>query len=259
VPHLPKNMTLILDAHDIVSDRIESFKTFGRKSNNITDLTRQEEYDYFKRYDYVVVIKKADCDKVSGIIGKERVILAGHPASEEKQPIRDSAANIGFVASSYSPNLDAINWFLNEVWPHVSCPQITLSIFGSVTGGISDRIPANVRKIGMVADIDQIYRELDIVINPVRFGAGLKIKNIEALARGLPLVTTPHGAEGIEEVAGRAFLVAADPQGFRRHIDTLVKDNNLRRKLSDEAYHYAREFLSEDCCFTALLSKINGE
>ena len=257
LPYLSKDMLLILDSHDIVSDRAESFMVFGRKSNNLTDLTRKEEYDYFMKYDYVVVIKKADCDKVSAIIGREKVILARHPASGERQPIRNPASNIGYVASCYSPNIDAINWFLNEVWPHVSYPQITLNIFGSVAEGVSNRIPSNVRKIGMVADIDQIYRDLDIVINPVRFGAGLKIKNIEALARGLPLVTTPHGADGIEDVAGTAFLVAQEPREFGRHIDTLMRDAGLRRRLGDEAYRYAGSFLSEDCCFDELLSKIN--
>lgn len=259
LPYLPKNLLLILDSHDIVSDRIESFKAFGKKDTGITDLTPKEERDYFMKYDYVVGIKKADCEKLSEMIGRDKVILAGHPACGEKQPIRRSARNIGYIASNYLPNIDAINWFLNEVWSDAFEPSLTLDIYGPVVDGINDNIASNVRKIGVVADIDQIYSALDIIINPVRFGAGLKIKNIEALARGLPLITTPHGAQGIEDAAGKAFLVAQDPDEFCRHIDTLVYDDGLRRKLGDAAYQYARKVFSEDCCFDALLSKINGE
>lgn len=259
IPYLPQNMLLILDSHDIVSDRIESFKRFGWKSKEITDLNREEEFDYFRKYDYVMVIKKGDGDKVGAVIGKEKVILAPHPASGKRRAFRSPAANLGYIASHYPPNIDAINWFLDEVWPNVSHLQITLNIFGSVADGLNARATSNVRMIGNVADIEQIYSALDIVINPVRFGAGLKIKNIEALARGLPLVTTPHGAEGIDDGSGTAFLVAQEPREFGLHIASLIQDDDLRRKLGGEAYRYAREFLSENSCFNALLSRINDQ
>ena len=109
---------------------------------------------------------------------------------------------------------------------------------------------------GIVDDLDEIYRRIDIVINPVRVGSGLKIKNVEALANGLPLVTTSHGAEGMEDGAGTAFLVADTPQDFAEHINQLLASQETRQALGEQAYAYAEENFSEDGCFQELMAEL---
>jgi glycosyltransferase involved in cell wall biosynthesis len=258
LPAIPDNVTKILDTHDIVSQRNQSFRAFGARSNDITDLTEKEEHHYFSKYEYVMAIKKADYEKIAEIIGTGKVILAPHPVIGKKQPVRDVVTSIGYVASNYLPNIDAMRWFLSAVWPNLLELPITLKIIGTIGNDIDASAIRNIEMTGMVGDIDEIYQGIDLVINPVRFGGGLKIKNVEALAYGLPLVTTSHGSKGLEEAADVAFLVADEPQLFARHIRTLVCDQALRRRLGEAAYSYAATWLSPEKCFQSLLSVINN-
>ena len=79
---------------------------------------------------------------------------------------------------------------------------------------VRQQIADGVLSIGPVETIDVFWPNIDIAINPIRFGSGLKIKNVEALAYGLPLLTTPIGAEGLE---------AASPLGLVRRLSTRMK------------------------------------
>ncbi|NRB47195.1 MAG: glycosyltransferase family 4 protein [Saprospiraceae bacterium] len=58
---------------------------------------------------------------------------------------------------------------------------------------------------GYVPNLQSIFNDIDIMINPVQMGAGLKIKSVEAMANGLPLVTTTHSATGLMKAKGKGF------------------------------------------------------
>jgi len=66
------------------------------------------------------------------------------------------------------------------------------------------------------------------IINPIRFGAGLKIKNVEALAHGLPLVTTTHGSRGIEAGVNNAFLYGDEAGEFIQAMASNIESVKLR-------------------------------
>jgi len=85
----------------------------------------------------------------------------------------------------------------------------------------------------------------------------LKIKNIEALAHGLPLVTTTHGARGIEPGIHKAFLVADDAEGFIQSIGSLIKKATIRKKLRKNAHQFIRDRFSTEQCFNPLINVIN--
>jgi len=130
-------------------------------------------------------------------------------------------------------------------------------LYGTVCGKINLSGQAQITCKGFAADTDKIYEEADIIINPVRFGAGLKIKNIEALAHGLPLVTTTHGARGIEPGIHKAFLVADDAEGFIQSIGSLIKKATIRKKLRKNAHQFIRDRFSTEQCFNPLINVIN--
>ncbi len=257
IPFIPKHVKLILDAHDIVSDRMESLAKMTIPVRLSTDVSTEQENAYFKAFDIVMMIQKNDLEKVSKVIGRRKTILAPHPVSMPKMTIRRRVNTIGFVASGYPPNVESINWFLDHVWPLVEHAGITLEIYGHVCASLKRRRTGSVVMNGFIADQDLIYQDIDIVINPVRNGAGLKIKNVEALGSGLPLITTTHGAMGIEDGIGRSFLVADDHLSFSRHILHLVEDYDRRKELGDEAYKYALYNFSPEQCFRSLLLEIN--
>jgi glycosyltransferase involved in cell wall biosynthesis len=201
--------------------------------------------------------------------------------------LRPEATRIGFVAGGTNPNLDAIVWFLRDVWPAVYRPGISLHVYGGVgdmlrwnsrpqqqPGELETTFPGithfyesrsldigaqpGVVLHGFVPHLSQIYAYIDIAINPVRFGSGLKIKNMEALGCGIPLLTTSHGAGGLEAHVGQALLVADEPAGFAMQLDQLLDSYALRWSLGTAAYQLVRTRFSPEACFGGLLAAIHA-
>jgi glycosyltransferase involved in cell wall biosynthesis len=101
----------------------------------------------------------------------------------------------------------------------------------------------------------EYYKSIDIAINPVLYGSGLKIKTVEAIAYGIPLVTTSAGAQGLHEESGRSFLLADTPEAFAAAICRLAASSDLRCQLSTQSRSFARQHLTPAACFGALLNE----
>ena len=93
---------------------------------------------------------------------------------------------------------------------------------------------------GEVADQHAFLGTLDIAVNPVFFGGGLKIKTVEYLAHGLPSVLTAEALFGIVGGAGEAYLFAADREAFVTALAALVRDPGLRAHMGSAAQAFAR-------------------
>lgn len=254
--YLPQGIRVLLDTHDLMSDRSLSFAQFGK---GVQLMTWEEELEIFKGYSAVILINQPDYEKVSKCLGTGKTILAPHAAVMKKRSIREKAATIGFVASAYPPNIDAITGFIQDTWPYLKPTGVHLALYGVITRFITLPEEEGIILRGFLPDIDVVYDEVDIVINPVRFGAGLKIKNVEALASGLPLVTTSHGARGLEAGAGKAFLVADDPTAFGKQLVNLVQDYELRKQLGENAFQFAQQYFSPEACYEGLRLFINAD
>jgi GT2 family glycosyltransferase/glycosyltransferase involved in cell wall biosynthesis len=137
---------------------------------------------------------------------------------------------ICFVAGfAHPPNVDAAEWLVAEIMPLVwqAAPETRLWLVGSnpnpaVQALAGDRVAVT----GYVTDqrLAAFYRAARLAVVPLRFGAGVKNKVIEALHHGLPLVTTPVGAQGLEGIE-RILPVAADPATLARRILELLRDD----------------------------------
>ena len=257
LPFIPRGTKLMLDAHDIVSERVKSFRQYGYSTASPMNISEEDEIGSFGRYHKVILLQQNEYDKVCRMIGREKVLLAPHPASLRRHSINGSVRHIGYVASNYAPNVNALSWFLKNVWPMLCRYDVPLKVYGNIGEVFRVERSKGVIVNGFEPDISAIYDEIDIVINPVFFGAGLKIKNVEALANGLPLVTTSHGAQGLESGLNTAFLAADEPQSFARHMINLITDHDLRRSIGEQAYEFAEERFSTECCFGELLAEIN--
>ncbi|HVF19945.1 MAG TPA: glycosyltransferase, partial [Mycobacteriales bacterium] len=136
-----------------------------------------------------------------------------------------------------SPNADGLRWFVTEVLPHlvVALPWVTLRVTGANPLPSVLRLAGpNVEFVGYVQDLANLYDEARVVISPIRYGAGVKIKTVEALQYGVPTVTTSHGAEGIvvgDPVPGGigALAIADDVPGFVGHLHRLLTDDSAWR------------------------------
>lgn len=246
---------LILDTHDIISDRSETFKTFNAQGNPY-ELDWKTEAKTFAKYDFVIGICEPDYLKIKSAIG-EKALLCPHAVVPFLHTVRKKVESIGFVASEYLPNRDAVNFFINDCWPAIVAKyDVTLVIYGNVGKSIFLEHDKNIIVKGFIANLADIYDKADIIINPVRFGAGLKIKNIEALANAIPLVTTSHGSRGLESVMNRAYLVADGAVNFTESVISLIDNYELRLKLSKNAYSYVVDNFTPRQCYQPLLQAI---
>jgi hypothetical protein len=256
---LRKETLRILDTHDLMSSHLNSARRYGVDSSldpAFMHLSLQKEIRLLAKFDVVIFIQKREHDLASSALGRDRCIIVPHPAILEKRELRSSVRHIGLAASSWVTNVEGINWFASEIWPIVRRPETSFDIYGTVCETIEPGTIEQCTLHGFVDDLSVVYDQLDLVINPARAGSGLKIKNVEALGRGLPLVTTPEGASGLEELAGRGFLVAETAQQFADHLQLLMADHSLRLQLGEAAFEFAAEHLSPDRCFAPLLQVI---
>jgi glycosyltransferase involved in cell wall biosynthesis len=257
--YLPETTITMLDTHDIVYSKIESFNTFNVEYDGIV-LSKQEELNIFKCYDHIILIQKTDFENIEKEIDAANLLLIPHPAILEKKKIRKKAKNVGYIASPYIPNIDALKWFITNVWNGIyKKHDLVLNVYGNVQQGFLPALNITNNNIifhGFVDDLEKVYDNLDIIVNPIRCGAGLKIKNVEALGYGIPLITTTHGASGIEDGASKAFLIADSPEEYFSAFDHVVKDYNLRKKISNKAFEYAQSNFSKEKCYAGLLQII---
>ncbi len=255
--YIDSDSKFILDVHDIISDRIKEFKKFGYK-DKIFQISKKTELQIFNVFDKVIFLCEIDCNKIKAIINPEKVLLCPHPAVAVKiHRIRVEVKNIVFIASEYTPNKDGILHFIENCWPElIKNFNVHLLLYGNICNVIKLPNYKNIFLKGYCSNIAEAYEQADIIINPVRFGAGLKIKNIEALANGIPLVTTTHGARGLENGIDKAFLVANTAQGFISSLSRLIISVNLRKKLSKKAILYINSKFSVKNCFEPLLDEI---
>ena len=253
--YVPKHIKLILDTHDLMSEREKSFKNFGYEHPR---LSWENELEIFRRFDAVMLIQEDEYLKIREVLGNDRTILVPHAVSLPKQQLRPKVSNIGFVGNVYPANEDGLRWFIRSVWPLMDKREISLNVYGKIQRVFADSGPyEKVRFHGFVPNLNDIFSEVDVMVNPVRMGAGLKIKNIESMGSGIPLVTTSHSASGLKGASGEAFLVADDAESFADCLRSLMADFKRRRKLGDTAYDYIRESFSEERCYGPLMECIN--
>jgi polysaccharide biosynthesis protein PslH len=151
-----------------------------------------------------------------------------------------------FVGAMRSwPNRDAVEWFRASVAPHIldENPSARLHVVGSGSDQLRTTDPVLVLH-GFAEDLPSEYRACDVFVCPLRVGAGVKNKLIEALASGCAVVSTDVGIEGLDVRNGEQLLVANDPVEFAHAVNRLLRDPELRARLGRAARAFAERSLS---------------
>lgn len=160
---------------------------------------------------------------------------------------------------SYEPNLYAVEWLVQRVLPLVRArvPDARLVVVGETDGVKLRRLQRDgVEFRGWVPDIAPAYEESDVAVTPLHSGGGTRLKVIEALARGVPLVSTSFGCDGLDLVAGRDLLVADDPSAFADACVAAFDDVALRRRLIAAGHERYVRSMSSSVCIDAVASVV---
>jgi O-antigen biosynthesis protein len=133
----------------------------------------------------------------------------------------------GWVAGSASPNVDGLRWFARHVWPRVLArvPDAELLVTGADPPPEVRRFEReSVRFAGSIPDLHEFYAGVRLVVVPIRYGSGVKLKAIEALQSGVPVVATSVGAEGIPLAHAAVLEVTNDARQFSELVARLLQD-----------------------------------
>lgn len=190
---------LIIDTVDLHTTRLESAAALGLATQAEVEEERTGELATYAQADALLMCSDDDAESLQALLPRPPAMtvvpIPATPRPRSEATREQIALFIGGFA--HKPNQDGLLWFLEHCWPavHAIHSQAQLEIVGA--GLPADfPLPAGVQYLGAVDNLDPLYNTAMVSIAPLRFGAGMKGKVADALARGLPVVTTSFGAQG---------------------------------------------------------------
>jgi glycosyltransferase involved in cell wall biosynthesis len=240
--------------HDVFALRRQSYAASGYPLD-FDERMIAAEAESFAAADLCIAITPTDAEFIRSQHPGVRTVTLPHVVQIPAEAKRGASQRCLFVASDNEPNRRGLAWLLREVWPLVvrQNPEIELRVVGNIQVDEGLPRPAEVTFAGVVDNLAEEYLSTAVALVPLRAGSGLKVKLIEALAHGVPVVSTLVGAEGVD-VASSGFLrIRDDPKDFAEAIIALA-DLSAWAKRSAEATTFARERYSEEA-LRAVLEK----
>lgn len=238
----------VFDAHNAVWDLVRAMAgnqpTAAHRSAARVEwrLLRRFEGEIARRADLTLVVAEQDRRALTAAAGTEirsQLVPIGVEVKHQ-QPVQFNphATRILSVATMhYPPNAVAIRWFRDAIWPVLrsSCPDIEVDIVGARPPEDLERWSSEDSRVhvhGYVPCIDDLYENAAIFIVPLRAGSGVRVKILEAMARGVCVVSTAIGVDGLDLVHREHLLVADTTDGFALAIRELAQSPALRESLS---------------------------
>jgi glycosyltransferase involved in cell wall biosynthesis len=245
---------IVVDSVDLRFHRLRSRARLSGRADDqaIAEATYGSEIETYAKADLVIVVSEQEADllRAEGITTSLEVIPTIHAMHPITPRISSDTLELVFVGSfKHEPNVDAMVYFCGEVLPLIRrrAPRMRLRIIGSEpTTQVRNLAAQDVEVLGYVPDTAPYLATSHISVAPVRFGAGLKGKVAEAIASGLPVVTTSCGSDGFGFTAGEHVLVADSTDGFADAVLSLWSDPDLYERIRTSGWNFIAERYSVD-------------
>lgn len=240
------------DAHLVIDEHNVEYELFQRMCEGERSLPRRvfnrREYVRFRRFEQACWRRVDAC-----VVTSDREIKALNScAPDTPVAVVPNAVDLDYFAPSYTPvdphtiifsgnlhyrpNLDAARYFIDAIWPlvHGRYPNATLTLTGR-TDGIDTRslMSPGVALLGQVPDVRPHMSRAGVVVAPIRIGGGTRLKVVEALAMGKPMVSTAVGCEGVAVRDGEHLLIADDAHTFASRIFDVFENTALADALGE--------------------------
>jgi len=193
----------------------------------------------------IIAVSESDAETMRSLYGVSRV--AAVPTGVDVDYFRSCGeqpctADLVFVGSmDWMPNIDAVLWFAAEILPLIRAkrPDATLAIVGRRPSPEVARLPEKDPRILVTGTIDDTRPYLwgsSVAIVPLRIGGGTRLKIYEAMAAGIPVVSTTIGAEGLDYRDGVDICIADTPADLASQCLALLDDTGARRRIAAAAF-----------------------
>ncbi len=230
LPEERAKLTVAVLTHNVIHRRTQLYCE-RRLPLDFHPLGRAEEAELLRRADVIVAIQEREAEEFRRMVPDRQVIVVPMPVeSRHRVASPDSIRRCIFVGGYTGHNLDGLQWFLAEVWPGVlaAYPDAEFDVVGTV----GKAVPAGARRVrvhGPLEDLASVYAGASVCLVPLRFGTGLKIKLIEAMAHGRSVIATTAGAEGFPELeCGEVIPVTKSAEEMVKEINQLLGNGSLR-------------------------------
>lgn len=217
-------------------------------------LEQKEEIRAYQTFRWILALTERDRQAVEKISGKRARVdvlpfgLDGSPA--ENTATGRSAREVLFMgAMSASFNRDALDFFIRFIYPHLdSIEDLSFSIVG---GRLPQELAyfekiADVEVTGKVGDVRPYLARATCLVVPLRFGGGLRIRILEAMLAGLPIICSSVAIAGMPFTAEEDYLLAEKPEEYGSQIKRLIEDPKLAARLADSAGKKVRDLYNVD-------------
>ena len=207
------------------------------------------ERDILRNGSYHIVCSEREKIQLKNIASSARieVIENGVDAKSFEEPYAnlENRNRILFVGSmNYHANAEGVTYFARKVWPalYQQFPQWRLTLVGSNPSPsiLALKSVPGVEVTGTVPDVRPYYRQAFVSIVPLRIGGGTRLKILEAMAAGVPVVSTPLGAEGLCVKPGAHILMAETHEDWARGLSNIFENADLRLTLINSAKELIR-------------------
>ena len=243
VPPQPRPK-VVLVAYDVLARRAHRARQVAGAGRHV-ELgdwrARRHEAAAFRAADVVVVT--GEHERPAAVAAGARVVRVIPNGADDRLiqiPAGGGPDKLVFVGwGGHTPNRDALSWWVEAVAPLIR-EDVVLTVAGD---GWDDVAPdPRVRMFGYCSNISSLLTDA-IAVLPLRVGGGVKLKTVEAMAAGRPIIATPVAVEGLPVRDGIEALVRDTPQGIASAVGELRGDSELRRRLGEAARQAARPFL----------------
>lgn len=242
-----KEAKRIVDTHDFLTAQFQ--KTRGFELGKAF----QTEMALLSAFDTVLAISPEEKYLFSQFT-KADVRLVTHALDDKStQPHSTKKYDLVYVGSDNEHNRKAADWFFEKVFPLLD--KINMVVVGKIAQFVPDY--PNVEKIPFAPSLDTVYQASKIALCPMLSGTGLKIKVIEALSYGLPVVCNEKGTDGLVNKTHNGCLVSDDEKEFAAGITRLIEDSAFYAAKQQEAKQYFQENHSKSSVYAQLDSIFN--
>ena len=240
---------VILDAHNV--DHL-----LFAQENDLTVRSNKKEYEFIKKLeeqikvlaDGIITCSSNDfalLNQLNQLTLRGAVVPNGTDINRNKyQENKDNVKpHLIFCGSlDYEPNIDGLNWFVDKVWPyiHKHSSNAVLTIIGrNPSAELKHKMISypGINFIGPVEHVCDYYYQNTIAIVPILKGSGTRLKILEAMGLGIPVVSTTKGAEGIDIESGHHILLADDPEMMSKAVLQLLSDSTYYQYIRLNARH----------------------
>jgi len=257
--------TRVLDLHNVESAAVRSLAAIHSAPAGLflsleAAALRRIERRALTDFDAVVTVSEEERERLGTGPAPLLVCPNGWDA-DAPLPFGDEPIAVFVALLGWGPNADAAVWLGQEVWPAVRArlPAASLLLVGrDPTAKVRALTGHGIAVSGSVPDVGPYLARARVATAPLRAGGGSRLKILEALAAGRPVVATSVGAEGLLDLAGRGLVVADSAAAFADALVSLLDDRTLAERLGLRGHDAVRGTYSWDTTLRPLLELVDA-